>query len=303
MRLAMAIVLVVGGLAVLLVAGCHASPALAPVPVYDALAHRGKPDLSPWGLRPIVMLYENQFFPRDLTEAERAASEPPEGLIRQIARNLPPRSLVCVDIECWSLSKADRSETVRRFHRVVRQIKTLRPDVRVGVFGYVPPAELRWGAYLKGKGSVAYANWTAACEDMAPLAKEVDVLFPGLYPSYVRWENRLASGRMMLQAARRYGKPVYVFVSPRRPGHVVDCETAKARPELNWRMVDDRYWLGLLKLAASEADGIVVWGGYVPRVGYATWNARESWISILRVFLRWQNASLRPDANASRRAE
>jgi hypothetical protein len=81
----------------------------------------------------------------------------------------------------------------------------------------------------------------------------VDAIYPSLYTFYPDQDGWLKYALANISEARRYGKPVYVFLWP---------QYHESDPAVAWRFIPADYWRLELETAKQYADGIVIWGGW-----------------------------------------
>jgi len=236
-------------------------------PVFDATNYRNKPSRKALGLQRIYVLYAWRMW----KDSQRDRNEPIEAQVRQAARKIPDDTLVCLDIENWSVKKSDQitHESIRKLKQVITWVRQEKPSVKLGYYGLMPVTEY-WRSIQDPKSS-KYQQWAAWNKRMEELAKHVDVIFPSLYtyyPDQRGWERYAIAN---IKQARRYGKPVYVFLWPQY--HDSNKKIyAKGHWTSGFGYFDSAYWRRELELCAQHADGIVIWGGNKQR-----WNDAAGW--------------------------
>jgi hypothetical protein len=236
------------GLAALAVAGLVRSGAAADqFKLFDALLHRGKPQLRRLGLEPMPMVWD--FWPQGA--AHDAVDEAAIGAA--IRRAAAATGAFFLDIEDWpvlDVSAAARERNVVKLVQVAQIARRLAPQARFGFYG-LPPAITYWP--LVEKRPAQFADWREADRLMEPLAALCDFVLPSLYTFYADRGGWLTYAQATIREARRYGKPVYPFLW---------YEYHDSNPALRGHPVESGAWREELQLCRSQADGIVLWGGY-----------------------------------------
>jgi len=99
-----------------------------------------------------------------------------------------------------------------------------------------------------------------------------DVVFPSLYTFY---DNQAAwdiYAKGMIEEARRYNKPVYVFLWP---------EFHVSNILLRGTNIPAKFWRHQLEFCSALADGIVIWGGWKEK-----WNETADWWVETKLFMK-----------------
>lgn len=239
--------------------------------LFDALLFSGKPDLKVLGFERLE-LTGSSFW-----AGGRPAKEPDEKSVRAYARNLLARgvTLVCLDIEHWPMyPHADTltaQRTIDKFLKIVRWMHDEAPGIQIGFYA-MPPIRNYWSPVV-GKAE-DLMNWNRHNDELMRLGSEVDVIFPSIYtfyddPTGDAWRTY---ARANIEQARKYGKPVYVFLWPQYHG---SNRTLKGQP------IPAGFWRQQLETAFELADGAVIWGGWKTQ-----WNPKEGWWWSTLDFLR-----------------
>jgi hypothetical protein len=224
--------------------------------LFDGLAYSGKPELTGYGLVPIVWV-------GNLWRPGRSKNDLDEAAIRSIFQGFKdPSGYFYLDIENWPLqdvSEAVRRRNIEKLTRTIDLARLIAPKARLGFYGILPG--ITYWPLMKHDG--AYQQWLAINRELAPLAAHVDAVFPSLYTFYNDPEAWKSYARQTLLEARKYGKPVYAFLWP---------EFHDSNPLLRGSELPPAYWRAQLELCAQLADGVVLWGGW-----QRPWNGNAPW--------------------------
>lgn len=257
-------------LAALLLAVSALSPpcadAGASFPVFDALLYKNKPDLAQYGLSPLRMVYAQEIW-----AGAESRDNPNTAKIAEVAGKIVPGSLVCVDIEHWSVTGRTSAvkESIAKYATVMSVMKWNSPTVKAGFYGVLPIRDY-WRA-IGSKGKKGFDEWRRQNLKIRQLADSVDVVFPSLYTLYADqsgWEEYAIRN---LQEARKYGKPVYAFLWP---------QYHDMNKQLKGQYIPVDFWRLQLETCRKYADGIVIWGGYQQQ-----WDENAPWWVETRKFM------------------
>ena len=237
--------------------------------VFDATWHKGKPDLSQYGLRPITLI-GGQLWEKG---ADRAYL-PKKNQVRPLAEQaMASGGIAVLDIEHWPVrgDHAVVGESLTKLSTVLAWFHEAFPGLQVGYYG-VPPIRDYWRA-IKGSGTKEYLAWQAENDALRPLANDVDILFPSLYTFYPHREGWVEYAVAQIRETRRYGqgKPVYVFLWP---------AYHESNLLLGNKSIEPEFWKLQLETVRAHADGIVIWGG-----GGSSWNEQAPWWKITKEFM------------------
>ena len=235
-------------------------------PVFDQIDSDGSPDLTEYGISPMVVR-----FPRHLWDSGQALRTKPDVIHEQAiihaVRNLSPDTLVVLDIEHWPLYRVPDDVATRHMKRLMRIIDIIRyanPDISIGYFGILPRLNYKAvnAAERRGIEHEFYQEYRQRNELLRPLADKVDAIFPVVYVTEERQELHEQYMRRLVEEARRYGKPVYPFVSPsyRHPHGTPN------------KLIPGDVFRRHLDVLAEVADGVVIW-----EHPDTTWNADDPW--------------------------
>ncbi len=250
--------------------------------VFDGTLYRDKPDLTPYGIETAHVIYGSAFFKRDAPRDNL----PEKRRVQELARQSVGKGrIVVLDIERWRPDGADLlhrarsaaavAKAVRHYAAVARWFHEAEPNLSFGFFGTLPIAGDR--RILLPSDSRGFRGWESDNEGMRPIANSVDIIYPEAYTGngdFARWARMTA---VLIDAARQYGKKVYVFLWPVYAGH--DPYFGGSRmPPAEWRRELDYVW--------SRADGVVIWGGWDFQAGRpARWNLDAPWWRATEGFL------------------
>lgn len=214
--------------------------------VFDALLHRGKPDLRHRGLAPVAAVAH-------IWRPGESRTVVDEGAIvlalEQVPRDI---STIFLDIEDWPLfqvSSAERAANISNLMLVAELVRRELPRVQFGFYGF-PPIGAYWPIIRR---DVSYQAWLDTNRALAPVARMVDCLFPSLYTFYSDRSGWLDFANAQIDEARRYDKPVYPFLW---------FQYFDGNLLLRGREVATEAWEEELRLCRARADGLVLWGGW-----------------------------------------
>jgi hypothetical protein len=230
----------------------------------DATRYTLNPNLGPYGLKNIVVAYENSLWPSGASHSTPNPSYILSTYIPKIKGQNP--DVVVIDIESWklepSMTSTQVTTNINKFKSVLSAFRKGLPNAKLGLYMGVP-----------------YRNWLAPCGDPAkkasrmtswhnhnlrlrPLADAVDIIFPSLYTFYSDSSSIScwpAYANANIKEARIYGKPVWGFLWMKY--HT----TGAWIPRTFWRKQLDTTYTG--------ADGLVVWS----KAGTDTWSWSAPW--------------------------
>lgn len=230
--------------------------------VYDATHHRGKPDLTPYGMQPIKVVYEGELF----GDNRAPNAFPTAAAIERVARNAAAhRQIVVLDVERWIWT----SGHVDRYVDLARRFNAISPQVDMGYYGTVPKRDY-WRA-RKGGSDPEYLAWQRENERLRPIVAEVDALYPSLYTFYDYRPGWVEYAQANIRQARRLaaGRPVYAFLW---------FTYHDSNADLRGKAIPRKFWRLQLETLRSIADGVVIWGG-------GTWDENAPWWVETRRFL------------------
>jgi hypothetical protein len=246
--------------------------------VFDATLYNEKPDLKPYGIHPMKVLYQYELLKRD--HRNKAWILDP-GKVAQAVANIP-QGPVLLDVETWDtnprhLEEPQLSENLGKLQLLTDIVRTVRPDLRIGYFRLLPTKDYR---VVVRQDPEELAQWAAGnlrkrysvvegLRDPEGLADAVDFVVPCLY--YVS-DNPAVWGRYarsVLAEARNFDKQVYAILMPE--------EQSTAHTE-----VSRDFWRIQLETCLQETscDGVIIWGG-----ANKTWDPDAEWWQATQEFL------------------
>lgn len=242
--------------------------------VFDGTLYKNKPDLSVYGISPIKIIYGQDFW-KDKSQMNKL---PDERTARRLAREAAAQGiLVCLDIEHWPIRGDDAAVAtgVKKYSQLIQWFHEERPNAKYGYYS-LPPVGDYWRV-MGGPASEPYKAWQTDNDRLKPLADKVDVLFPSLYTFYLDRGGWVKFAIGQIEEARRYGKPVYVFLWP---------QFHDSNRILGLRFIPPDYWKLELETVRAHADGVVIWGGWnFEKNEPADWDDRAPWWLVTKEFM------------------
>jgi hypothetical protein len=240
--------------------------------IFDATLYKDKPNLAAHGIEPIYVIYAQFLYEGNKLDA----GLPSRRKVRQVAGDLVTQArLVVVDIEHWPMTGNDEAvaESVTKFETVIDWLRTEHSALKLGFYGLFPIRDY-WRA-IKGQGSKDYLKWQSENERFRAILAGVDAVFPSLYTFYPDRQNWVRFAIEQIREARRFEKPVYVFLWP---------QYHESNRLLGEKYLPDDFWKLQLETARKYADGIVIWGGWAGK-GPAQWDERAAWWRVTKDFM------------------
>jgi hypothetical protein len=234
---------------------------------FDGLNYENEPDLSSYGLVEIKIIYSSA-----LWENGESTESPNIDKVKEVAASIPEYSIVCIDIEHWSLtgvSSTVRDQNIAKYQSVAEAFKSVNSTSQIGFYSMLPVRDY-WRA-LQGEGSAEYEAWQAENDALAPLADYVDIIFPSLYTFYDDVQGWQVYAEENLNEARIYDKPVVAFLWP---------EYHNSNDDLKGQNIPMAFWTVELEMVEQYADSVVLWGGYGKQ-----WDDDAGWWYATRQFL------------------
>jgi hypothetical protein len=198
-----------------------------------------------------------------------------EAGVRQLAREVADsgHDLIVFDNETWHFdirgySRAVVDKTIADMKQVISWVRSERPQLKVGIYGYMSQSDdnssfvWKLGSDTAAAGDVWYQNnmqnfaqrfapWQATSEYLRPLADSVDYMFPVLYTGTTDMDQWDRTAKSTIEDSRRYGKPVIPFLMP--------YYHEGAGGSLAGTELPTEYWQRQLDLVRQYADGAVIW--------------------------------------------
>ena len=243
--------------------------------VFDGTLYKDKPDLSIYGLKPITIIYGENFW-KHKSQMDHLPAE--HRAIRLARETASTSKIVCIDIENWPVRGDDAtvSDSVRKYAQLMQWFHDTAPHVQHGYYGVLPVGSY-WRA-IAPRTSPAFQTWQADNARLQPIAATADVVFPSLYTYYPDREAWVKFAIRQIRAAKKYGKPVYPFLWPQFH-------------DSNWRLggqyIPASYWKLELETVRTYADGVVIWGGWdLKHDRPAKWNNKAPWWQVTKEFMK-----------------
>lgn len=243
--------------------------------VFDGTLYKDKPDLSTYGLKPITIIYGENFW----KHKSQMDQLPHERLAKRLAsETASPIKPVIIDIENWPVRGDDAtvSDSVEKYAQLMQWFHDAAPDVQHGYYGVLPVGSY-WGA-IAPKTSPRYQKWQAGNARLQPIAATVDVIFPSLYTYYPDPQAWVRFAIRQIRAAKKYGKPVYPFLWP---------QYHDSNRQLGGQYLPASYWKLELETVRAHANGVVIWGGWdLKRDRPAKWDDQAPWWQVTKEFMK-----------------
>ena len=231
----------------------------------DATRYPQNPDLAPYGLKNLVVAYEDSLWPSGASHSTPNTSYILNTYIPKIKSQSP--DIVVVDIESWKLSSsmtsAEITTNINKFKTLLSAFRKGLPNAKLGLYMGLP--ERNWLAVCgdPGKRAARYTAWHNNNLRLQPLADAVDIIFPSLYGFYGDSASRAcypSYAKAQVKEARIYGKPVRAFL------------WMKYKSDGSWVARSD--WRTHLETAYAAADGLVIWS---KAQGSPNWSWSAPW--------------------------
>lgn len=254
------------------------SMAFAQTPVKFAIAqsmhYKGDVDLAQFGVCHNPIIYE-----ASLLLAKEDDALLPESKLRDLLSAIKAGPFpTVIDIEKWSLYVNDtskRADHLRKLISVIEGLRKVRLDMHFGYYGVVP--ERVYWPIVDSKRHNEELEWTRF-NDMAQedFASHVDALFPSLYTFYEDSEGWKLYAKEILQAARKFKKPVYCYLWP---------QYHSSNKELKGTYIPTEYWRLELETCRQHSDGIVIWNNEPEKA----WDPNAAWWKETLAFMAAHN--------------
>jgi hypothetical protein len=243
---------------------------------FDATLYTHKPDFSVYGIKPINLIYGQFLYENGKVDPKAL---PGQKFIRQLAEEAYKKNqLVVLELEMWPLKGADEDVTksVQNIIQVLKWFRESRPELQIGLYNVLPIADY-WRSITR-QGSNEYKEWQRDNERMRPIAEYVDLAFPDIYTHYPDRHGWVQYATENIREAKRYGKPIYVFLWPQYHGG--------SNKILAHRYVSADYWKLQLETVHAQADGVVIWGGWDFDANRPEpWNENADWWTATKHFM------------------
>lgn len=254
--------------------------------IFDATLYSKKPNLYQHGIKPITVLYGQDFWKKN----ENNEYLPSDDKLKSLAKkhNIKSRYIV-LDVEHWHVQGHPNrpwimEENSRKYISLFKKFKAYTPGSRVGYFGSILPIS-NYEKSISPTDSKLHNQWLSENKRMAPLASLIDVAYPAAYTystDKALWEESLLAH---LAELKKYFKgEVYIFIWPQYFDH------APAPEDIRLKYIPADYWRFQLETIKKHADGIVIWGGWdFDSWQPQTWNNEAEWWQETLSFLKETN--------------
>lgn len=250
--------------------------------VYQSMGFIGQPEdkFKNIGIKPLLLLGHGHLW----NMHDALLPEPNPVRIERFANEAAqmPVDLVSLDIELWSFSSGKNIKNKvnrKRFISVASLFRKNSPNVRFGFYGVLPQRNYWDPVNFKLGRHNSYREWSDLNHYLSPIADRVDVIMPSLYTFYRDVDNWKVYAESNISEARRYGKPVIVFICP---------EYQTSSDPLHPSYIDYSFWKTQLEFIHQRADGIIIW---TPKGLGQKWKARAGWWTATKEFMRTINRS------------
>jgi hypothetical protein len=223
--------------------------------------YQNMPDMAELGIENIKVVYTSAIWP----SGTDLSILPPEPHVRATARRMPMDQILVLDIEHWDLT----DQHVDWLIQIMQWFREEIPGVKLGFYAMLP--ERQYWAPVQGGQKLA--DWQARNRS-APrlrLAQHVDYIFPSLYTFYEDQAGWVTYARANIAEARVYGKPVYAFIWP---------QYHQSNANVGGQLIPAAYWQKQLLTAGTNADGVVLWGGY-----RTPWDENTDWWRVTKLMM------------------
>jgi len=246
-RATLAAALSFGAIGVLATVPAHAADFVA----RDATRYAENPDLSPYGLKDIVVAYESSLWPSGASRTTPDLNYIRTNYIPKLKTKNP--DVLVIDIETYkftsTMTATEWTTNINKLKSVVSVFRQEMPNLKIGYYLIMP--ERNWLAPCGDPAKVASrtASWHQRNLKFQPLADVVDIIVPSLYTFYLDTKS-VACWPKYAQAniaeARTFGKPVWAFLWPK-----LHTDSTKWLPQA--------LWCTELETVYAQADGLAIW--------------------------------------------
>lgn len=257
---------------------------------FEGFLHTGRPDFDDlYGIWPLRFISRTSY-----SGWSDGATLPPAAWYDDVAAGYTnAHNYLLVDHEDWpDTTQAERLATAEKFVTMYQELKTRLPNFEIGFYSYTTKRD--WFRAITGPAHADYQEWQAENDDMAAMSAVVDFFAPSIYMFYTRavdGDEVVANAQtyftanineaIRVRTAYGRGQPVYPYVLPQRADLSTD--------------IDIDVWIDMCRTAYTEADGMILWGGWdgsaVPWDEFAHW-----WINFKAAFPFGDRTLLKPRA-------
>lgn len=213
-----------------------------------------------------IMIYGHGSF---WEKKERKSLDISDYKIKSVAEKIKESddAIVCLNIEKWKfkgLSIEEKETNKQRFINLADKIKQNSGDAKIGFYGQLPQRNY-WDPIKHNRKLVPsnYDEWQELNQYLSEISEHVDYIMPSIYPFYNDPKNWEIYARENISEAKKYGKPVIVFLTPQYHGRLTEN-----------KYVDYKFWYLQLETAYKYADGIIIWS---PKLIHQEWDEELPW--------------------------
>lgn len=242
----------------------------------------GIPGAKKSGFEVLDLIYSGNLYKKDGNHKKMMEQPPGNDAVTRsleiLKKNSGDFQYVCLDFENWPLEKGDEKKldvNINKYIQTVKSYKKQMPGVKFGFYSMLPVRNY-YGA-IEGEGTDKYIAWQGLNNKLKSLASNVDIIYPSLYTFSSNKNDWFKYAVENIKEARRYGKPVYVFLWPQyHPSvHFIGLDFVSAD-----------LWKFQLETAFQYADGVVIWGGWDHDENkQLEWDAKAEWWVVLKQFM------------------
>lgn len=244
--------------------------------VFDGTLYKKKPNLSKYGIRRANILYASTLWP-DWHTNGHTTEFPTRTTILKLANQAKNKGEITIlDIEHWQVKGRPEivGKSVNQYSLLAKMFHEVQPELQLGYYGLVPIRD--YHRAIKNIKSDEFMAWKNENDKLSSIAMNVDILFPSIYTFYPDQQGWLAYAIAQIQEARRFKKPVYVFLWP---------QFHDSNRLLRGKYIPPEFWKLQLETAYKYADGIVIWGGW-GETGPMEWDEDAPWWLVTKEFMK-----------------
>lgn len=239
---------------------------------FEGLLHSGKPEMdAAYGIWSLPFIVANSYAGWSDT-----AGMPTTAWYDNVAESYTnARGYLLLDHEAWPITTSQERQTnASRFVTIYQAIKSRRPDLKIGFYAF-PTVRNFWDTIGNdadaSPGGASYVAWQAQNDDFAAMWAVIDYAAPTIYypydtvtngyqdPAYVyNYYHANILDTIRCRTAYGHGQPIYPYV------HM--------RSYVNNLPLDIHLWELQTRTAYLEADGMILWGGYLE-----SWAENTAW--------------------------
>ena len=237
--------------------------------IFESMGYKGRPDdlFKTYGLINMPIYGHRDFFENYDIDVVKPDFQRVKNIAdKSIKKN---QKLVTLDIELWDFEHVNEQTlktNISNYALTAAEFKKYTKDVKIGFYSTLPIRN--YWAPVKAKkdpGHKKYNEWHLLNTYLHPISDQVDVIFPSLYTFYEDKEGWVTYAEEMLKEAKKYNKPVYVYLCPQY--HASNLFKG-------WDFIEGEYWRMQLEIAYKHADGIVFWSR---KLNASDWDGDREW--------------------------